>query len=161
MPRRKRNRKSGQNNGVQNGVPATESHDPVISQAIAMGLQSQQAGNLHQAELIYKKVLTADPSNAEAYRLLGALSYEKGEPAAAILLIQKAIATLPTPKGHSARRTRQLPIVEKPFPSGRISRKHSTTWASTCRATATSQEQCFITKKPLPWTAKMPSTAAI
>ena len=95
MPRRKRNRKSGQNNGVQNGVPATESHDPVISQAIAMGLQSQQAGNLHQAELIYKKVLTADPSNAEAYRLLGALSYEKGEPAAAILLIQKAIAIKP------------------------------------------------------------------
>ena len=60
-----------------------------------MGLQSQQAGNLHQAELIYKKVLTADPSNAEAYRLLGALSYEKGEPAAAILLIQKAIAIKP------------------------------------------------------------------
>jgi len=96
MARRKRNRKSGQNNGVQNGIPTAESaHDAVICQAIEMGLQSQQAGNFTQAESIFNKVLAVDPNNADAYRLLGILSHEKGDHALAILLIQKATKIKP------------------------------------------------------------------
>jgi len=81
---------------MQNGISVAENaHDVVISQAIEMGIQSQQAGNLPQAESIYNKVLAADPNNADAYRLLGVLSHEKGDHALAIPLIQKATKIKP------------------------------------------------------------------
>ena len=95
MARRKRNRKTGPNN-PQSGIPAVEDpRDALINQAMEMGLRSQQEGNPSQAEQIYNRVLSLDPNNAEAFRLLGIISHEKGEHALAITLIQKSIVIKP------------------------------------------------------------------
>jgi predicted O-linked N-acetylglucosamine transferase (SPINDLY family) len=42
-----------------------------IAEAMALGQQYQQAGDLDQAEHIYRQILQTDPSQAETWRLLG------------------------------------------------------------------------------------------
>ena len=51
-----------------------------------------QAGHLDQAALLYRKVLAAEPNNANSLHLLGMIAYQTGQPAAAADLIAKAIA---------------------------------------------------------------------
>jgi tetratricopeptide (TPR) repeat protein len=63
----------------------------ILQQAVA----DHQAGRAPQAEAAYRRVLAAQPDNADALHLLGVLATQHGHPAAAIPLIQRAIAIVP------------------------------------------------------------------
>ena len=56
-----------------------------------IGLEHHKAGRLAQAEKIYKKVLTANPQNAEALHLMGLASHHSGRNEQAIEYIANAI----------------------------------------------------------------------
>src|SRR5690348_14255326 len=60
-------------------------------QALARGLEHHQAGRLVEAEATYRRVLVAEPANADALHLLGVLANHVGQHAAAIELISQAI----------------------------------------------------------------------
>jgi predicted O-linked N-acetylglucosamine transferase (SPINDLY family) len=64
--------------------------------AIEAGLQYHRAGQLTEAEKIYRQVLETDPSNADAMHLLGLIAYQRGSHAAAEELIRGALARRPS-----------------------------------------------------------------
>jgi predicted O-linked N-acetylglucosamine transferase (SPINDLY family) len=65
------------------------------AQALAVGLQSQQAGNLQRAERVYRQVLEIDPMCADALHLLGLLLYQVGETSPAIEALCRATEFAP------------------------------------------------------------------
>jgi len=67
-----------------------------VQQALQRGLEHQQAGELAEAERIYRSVLTTEPNNAEALHLLGTIAAQVGKPEAAVELIRKAISLRPS-----------------------------------------------------------------
>ncbi|MEJ2120052.1 MAG: tetratricopeptide repeat protein [Alphaproteobacteria bacterium] len=66
------------------------------AQLFQKGLQLQMAGRTGEAEAIYRQILAAKPSHADANHLLGVLAKQAGNPGAAHELISKAINTDPT-----------------------------------------------------------------
>jgi tetratricopeptide (TPR) repeat protein len=68
----------------------------LLKQAVAL----HQAGQRPQAEAIYRQILTADPRDANALRLLGILKFETGQTALALDLIHRAIAINPNAAEH-------------------------------------------------------------
>ena len=62
-----------------------------VDAAIKLALDNHQAGNLQQAEHIYKSILKDIPDHAEANHLLGVLAHQKGKHDLAIQLIAQAI----------------------------------------------------------------------
>ncbi len=62
---------------------------------IGSGLDHHRAGRVEKAEAIYRKVLAADPGNAEALHLLGIIAHERGNHRDAVDLIGRAIAASP------------------------------------------------------------------
>jgi tetratricopeptide (TPR) repeat protein len=63
----------------------------ILQQAVA----DHQAGRGAQAEAAYRRVLAAQPNNADALHLLGVLATQHGHAGAAVPLIQRAIAIVP------------------------------------------------------------------
>ncbi len=55
-----------------------------------------QAGQLQQAERIYKEILEAEPTNADALHLLGVLACQSGQPEMGADLIAQAVQVNPT-----------------------------------------------------------------
>jgi tetratricopeptide (TPR) repeat protein len=66
-----------------------------IPQALELALQHHRAGNLQQAEMIYRQILQTDPSQAEAWNLLGVLGWQTGRHDLALDFVGKAIALVP------------------------------------------------------------------
>jgi tetratricopeptide (TPR) repeat protein len=64
-------------------------------QLLGQALALHQAGKRPQAEAIYRQMLSANPRDANALRLLGVLQFESGQTAAALELISRAIAISP------------------------------------------------------------------
>src|SRR3954463_13966028 len=62
----------------------------------ARGLELHQAGQLAEAEAIYREILDAEPNNAVVLHLLGVLAIQVGEQQAAIDLISRAVELDPT-----------------------------------------------------------------
>jgi tetratricopeptide (TPR) repeat protein len=62
-----------------------------ISEALAIAIQHHQAGRLQAAEQIYRKILQAQPNNADAWHLLGRIAYQVGKHDLAIEHIAYAI----------------------------------------------------------------------
>src|SRR5208337_387295 len=62
-----------------------------ITDALQLALKHHQKGELQQAEAIYRKVLQAEPDNADALHLLGVIANQLGQNEIAIGLIEKAI----------------------------------------------------------------------
>lgn len=58
----------------------------------ALALPQHQAGNLDEAERIYKDVLARDPNHYDSLHLLGVIALQRGRHAAAIDLIGRAVA---------------------------------------------------------------------
>jgi tetratricopeptide (TPR) repeat protein len=58
----------------------------------AEALRHHQAGQLAEAERLYRQILARDPRHADSLHLLGVLAYQRGEPQAAVDLIGQAIA---------------------------------------------------------------------
>ncbi len=55
-------------------------------------VRQHQAGRLEQAALLYQKILSADPANADALHLLGMVLLRQGQAQPAVELTRKAIA---------------------------------------------------------------------
>ena len=73
-----------------------------IAEALTLGLKHHQAGQLQQAESIYRQILKVDPQNADAWHYLGVLAMQVGQFPAAVDSIRRAIAIHPSAPGfHS------------------------------------------------------------
>ena len=70
-----------------------------IVEALTQALQHHQAGNLAQAEQIYRQVLQADPNNADALHLLGLLAHQHGQQQTALGYLRQAVALNPLDAG--------------------------------------------------------------
>jgi protein O-GlcNAc transferase len=57
-----------------------------------LAMKHHQAGNLAEAERLYRLILQEDPPHGDALHLLGVLQHQSGRNAAAVELIQSAIA---------------------------------------------------------------------
>lgn len=66
------------------------------AQAIQIALKYQQAGQLQQAEKIYRSVLSVEPNNADALHLLGTLANQAGKHQEAVQLIENALRSEPS-----------------------------------------------------------------
>ena len=73
-----------------------------IEQALQGAVARHQAGQLAEAEGIYRQVLAVKPAHPDALHLLGLIAYQTGQHHTAISLIEKAIAQVPdNPMYHS------------------------------------------------------------
>ncbi len=86
-----------------------------ISQALAIAVQHHQAGRLQAAEQIYRQILAAEPSHADAWHLLGVIANQMGEHEVAVEYIGRAIGLKSTTAafhnnlGEAYRALRNLP----------------------------------------------------
>ena len=65
---------------------------PMTSNDLATARAYHEAGNLGQAEEIYRRILTGDPRHAEALHLLGLVEIQRGNPQAAVEHLRQAVA---------------------------------------------------------------------
>lgn len=65
------------------------------AQTFASALQHHRAGNLSEAERLYRTILAQNPHHPDALHLLGVLALQADRPAIAVPLICKAIAIQP------------------------------------------------------------------
>lgn len=73
-----------------------------IAEALQIALQHHNAGNVAEAERIYREILKFDPNHADSLHLLGVIAFHAGRPDAARALIQRAIIVNPVaPEYHS------------------------------------------------------------
>src|SRR5271157_3127927 len=69
-----------------------------ISEALAIAIQHHQGGRLQAAEQIYRRILHAEPNQADAIHLLGLIAHEVGKHGIALEYIGRAIVL----KGNEA-----------------------------------------------------------
>ena len=80
---------------AQRGGPAVMARQPATpawQQSLLQGLQHHQAGRLDTANSLYRNVLRIAPNEPDALHLLGVLMLQRGDPAQAVSLIQRAIS---------------------------------------------------------------------
>ncbi|MEG3619965.1 tetratricopeptide repeat protein [Magnetovibrio sp. PR-2] len=66
-----------------------------VGQSLNGAVQHHRAGQLHEAEQLYRQVLQADPRQPDALYLLGLLAFQSGQHASSVELLTKAIAITP------------------------------------------------------------------
>jgi protein O-GlcNAc transferase len=66
-----------------------------IRDALQLALQHHQAGRLLEAEQIYRQILQADPTQADAWHLLGAVAHQRGLHQQAAECMQRALDIQP------------------------------------------------------------------
>jgi protein O-GlcNAc transferase len=71
---------------------------PTILEALQQAIEHHKAGQLPQAEQLYRQILAADPARADAWHLLGVIALEVKRYDIALDHIQRAIALFPP--GH-------------------------------------------------------------
>jgi protein O-GlcNAc transferase len=79
----------------KSGAPRANAATAEIAAAFAQALRHHQAGELAQAEALYRRVLAADARHSDALHMLGVAAHQQGRSAEAIDSIGKAIATNP------------------------------------------------------------------
>jgi tetratricopeptide (TPR) repeat protein len=72
------------------------SQSMTIDQAMQAGIRHHSAGQLQQAEHIYRQILQAVPNHHDALHLMGVLALQIGRADAAIEYINHAISIQPT-----------------------------------------------------------------
>lgn len=72
-----------------------DSRELSIEEAVDLALQYHQAGQLAEAERLYRQVLQAKPDHADALHYLGVIAHQREDPKTAIDLIGKAIRHSP------------------------------------------------------------------
>lgn len=78
-------------------MPASPATDYLLASAIGQ----HRAGQLAEAERIYRQILAADPGHADSLHLLGIIAHQRGRHEAAVDLIGRAIARgSPLPQFH-------------------------------------------------------------
>ena len=78
--------------GARRGNGAAALH---FSEHVQKGAQLHQAGQVQEAEAIYRRVLDINPNHADANHLRGVLLFQVGNHAQAVELISRAIAMAP------------------------------------------------------------------
>ncbi len=68
---------------------------PTIAEMLSQAMQQHQAGNLQQAEQLYRQILQVFPYHADALHLLGLMAYQLGRNEVAVEYINKAISANP------------------------------------------------------------------
>jgi predicted O-linked N-acetylglucosamine transferase (SPINDLY family) len=63
---------------------------------IALAVRYHQAGNVDQAEQLYRTILQSNPQHADAHHLLGVLAHQSGRHEDAIASIRRAVAINPS-----------------------------------------------------------------
>lgn len=63
-----------------------------LQDALRLAIRHHQAGQLPQAEAIYRQILQTQPSHPDALHLLGVIAHQAGQHETAVVLIGKAIA---------------------------------------------------------------------
>jgi tetratricopeptide (TPR) repeat protein len=63
-----------------------------ISEALALARQHHQNGRLQAAEQLYRRILQADPDQADAIHLLGVIAHQLGQPELAVEYMKRSIA---------------------------------------------------------------------
>ncbi|MGD0461137.1 MAG: tetratricopeptide repeat protein [Tepidisphaeraceae bacterium] len=71
-------------------------------QALQSAMRLHQAGQLDQAEALYREILTREPRHADSLHLLGMILIQRGQHGAAIELIRQAIALKPSVAAYYA-----------------------------------------------------------
>ena len=66
-----------------------------IGQAFQNAIALHQAGRLAEAEALYRQILAAQPSHADALHLLGVIAHQVGRNDVAVELIEKAMGLVP------------------------------------------------------------------
>ncbi len=66
-----------------------------IPELLSIALQHHRTGRLHEADAIYREVLSRDANQVDAWHLLGVIALEKGESEQAIQWIGRALALRP------------------------------------------------------------------
>jgi protein O-GlcNAc transferase len=86
--------------GPPNGRQPPSDIRALLSQAVAF----HRAGQLDEAERLYRSVLELQPKNFDGLHLLGVIQYQRGEPAEAVRRFDQAIAIVPnSADAHSNR----------------------------------------------------------
>ena len=65
------------------------------AQLLEIAIEHHQGGRLADAETVYRQLLAANPSHADALHLLGFLLHQKGDGESAVGFFQRAIPLLP------------------------------------------------------------------
>ncbi len=68
---------------------------PTIAEALQSGLVYQRAGQLEQAEQVYRQILQVDPSHIEARRWLGVVAYRRGKNGLAVDCLSEVLQRAP------------------------------------------------------------------
>jgi tetratricopeptide (TPR) repeat protein len=68
----------------------------LTTSALSLALKRHQAGDLTEAEKLYREILAVEPRHADALHLLGVIANQVGKPDAAIELIGRAIEINPS-----------------------------------------------------------------
>ncbi|MBV8538918.1 MAG: tetratricopeptide repeat protein, partial [Alphaproteobacteria bacterium] len=66
-----------------------------VQKSLELGLAHQRAGRLADAEVLYRDILREHPDNADALHFLGVIFAQRGDPAAAVDTLRRAIALRP------------------------------------------------------------------
>ena len=91
------------------------------SALLRRGVALHQAGQLAQAQALYRQILAQDPAHAEALHLLGVLAHQTGHHAPAEQLIRRAIGLTPhaahfhSSHGHVLRALNRAPEAEAAY----------------------------------------------
>jgi Flp pilus assembly protein TadD len=83
------------------------------AQALALGLQHQQAGELPRAEQIYRQVLAAEPNNTQALDLLGMLALRVRRFDDAVALLRQTVALEPANSSYQGHLGLALAMAER------------------------------------------------
>ena len=78
------------------------------------GTRLHAAGRLAEAERVYREVLAADPSHAEALHRLGVLALQVGQPAASVGCLDQAIRLRPREPMYRVNRANALLALHRP-----------------------------------------------
>jgi predicted O-linked N-acetylglucosamine transferase (SPINDLY family) len=74
-----------------------------LAEALLFGWQTEQAGDLNQAERVYREVLRVDPANAAALHRLATVCLKQGRPADAAAYYRQSLRIeAGNPDGHSS-----------------------------------------------------------
>ncbi len=70
---------------------------PTTAEHLQQAMEWHKAGNLAEAEAVYRDVLAADPKNADALHMLGVLASQRGDLQHALSCLGRAILLNPSP----------------------------------------------------------------
>ena len=130
-----------------------------VTAAFQQGLALHQQGRLDEAEALYRSVLATEAAHFGALHLTGLIHFQRGQPAAAVEWIERAIAVNPGVAGRPFQ-SRSCAATDEADRCGigelrarlaaqaRQSRKRSTTAAMPCRTCSACRRRSRATTAP-------------